>query len=329
MSDEYDEKEDAVVEYTPPADKQPNVAPRPAQAVTAPRFAPVQAEMGTASAAAIAREMQMVEMQARMAVSNPRHEDTIVGQVLTNFARRDLAEKAMYSIPIAGSSRPVTGPSVHMAKELARMWGNVIYGSYVVDDFPERRTVKGWAWDLETNVRVEADQTFAKMVERKVAGKTQFMPADERQLLTLTNNNAAKVVRNVILQVLPDHIKRKAMQTARKALSEEIKKNPDQFRDDLVVAFTRVGVKGKDIEDLVGKPIKQIKDEATITYLRGCYTRMVEGSDSWHDILAERAEQSGVAGPPPRNAAELRAAIAKKAAETKGEPKKEGDGESS
>ena len=313
MSDEHYPEEDGMVEYVPPQPAGGRVVVRaePQQAIQAaqPQF-PV-ASMSAVGAGLIAEKMQMIQLQATLAQANPRHEDTVVQRVLESCQRREFAEKALYSFPVAGSRQPVSGPSIVMAQELANAWGNLIYGVQIIEDTPEKRTIRAWAWDLERNVKPEADVTFAKMVERKNNGRTEFRPANEREVVMLTNANGSKAIRNMILRLLPDSLKRKAVAAVRETMVQEIAENPDLFRDKLVAKFGAMGIAPKEIEALVGKPIKAIKDTADAVYLRGVYTRLVDGSSSWHDVLVERAEELGIAeGPAPRNAAELRTRVA-------------------
>jgi hypothetical protein len=61
-----------------------------------------------------------------------------------------LANRAFYSVPNRGN-----GPSVHLARELARIWGNLDYGVKELrrDDAAGESEVLAFAWDQQTNVR--------------------------------------------------------------------------------------------------------------------------------------------------------------------------------
>jgi len=327
MSDEHYPEDEAVVEYTPPKGQVAPRDPLPTRTINVPQPQFPVAAISAAGASVIAEKIQMLQMQATLAMQNPRHEDTVLARVMDICRRKEFAEKALYSFPVSGARAPVSGPSIVMARELANAWGNLIYGVQIIEDTPEKRTIRAWALDLERNVRPEDDTTFFKVVERKVSGKTVFREANEREVLMLHNANASKAIRNQILKMIPDHIKRMAVALVRKTMVEEITANPEVFRDKLIASFGTQGIQPKDIEDMMGRPIKAMSGTADAVYLRGVYTRLVDGSATWHDILAERAEELGLEGPPPRNAKDLREQVTKMAGAAKDPAKKKGAGD--
>ena len=84
---------------------------------------------------------------AEMAASR----EAAYNRILQDCQRISLAEKAMYEYPRGG--QVITGPSIHLARTLARGWGNVDAGFKVLEQTAKESTVMAYCWDLETNYR--------------------------------------------------------------------------------------------------------------------------------------------------------------------------------
>jgi hypothetical protein len=293
------------------------VAPRGAGAMApgeVPQGARGLMDGNSQTASMVAASMATVELQMKMAMSFPRDLDMVVHQIAQACKNPEFAKSAIYAYPRGKTT--VTGPSIKMAEELSRHWGNINSGFYVVNDTPSQRTVRAWAWDMQTNVRKEMDVSFGKLIQRNVNGVTQWLEPDERDLLQLTNNNAKRGVRNVILALIPNQVQRDALSWCRQTLRASDAKDPDVMRKSLITSFASIGVKPDVVRDLAGKALDEITlpaDEKTVEYLRGIYNRMKTGEASLADLVAERAQELGVEGPAPRTAAELRKRINQKA----------------
>src|SRR3954470_15708195 len=98
------------------------IAERPAAAAQVP--APQFIGQGTA----IEQSRAMAEVQAMIVIAQncPRSIQTAVAAMRETCAQKALADRAFFKFPRGGST--VSGPSVHLARELARIWGNVTYG---------------------------------------------------------------------------------------------------------------------------------------------------------------------------------------------------------
>lgn len=251
--------------------------------------------------------MATVELQMRMAMSFPRRPDDIHGLVAVSCANPEFADVALYSFPKGGTT--VSGPSVKLAEEMARHWGHVNSGFFVVMDSEDQRTIRAWAWDLQTNYRRDSDITFAKKVQRRRNGQTVWETPDEKDLQMLTMAKAAVGVRNMLLALMPDQLKRDAVSWCRQTLQKKDATDPEAFKKKMIATFARLGVTPGTIADLIGKDIGSLRspaDDATVEYLRGIRNRLDRGEANLHDIIAERAEQLGVKGPAPQSSSELR-----------------------
>jgi hypothetical protein len=72
-------------------------------------------------------------------------------------SQKGLAERAFFRYSRGGSQ--ITGPSVHLARELARCFGNVQYGIAELrrDDEHGESEMQAFAWDVQTNTRATDD----------------------------------------------------------------------------------------------------------------------------------------------------------------------------
>ena len=65
---------------------------------------------------------------------------------------KDTAQSCGYALPRGG--KPITGPSVHLAKIIAQQYGNLRAEAKVVEITDKQVVSRGTAWDLENNYAV-------------------------------------------------------------------------------------------------------------------------------------------------------------------------------
>ena len=147
------------------------------------------------------REAQEVQVAMVAAKRFPRDEVAAYNRILSDCQRQSLAEKAMYEFPRGGQI--VTGPSVHLAKTLARCWGNIDSGFKVLEQGPKESTVMAYCWDLETNYRETKVFTVQHVRETK---KGTYPLTDPRDIYELIANQAARRERSCILSVIPGDV---------------------------------------------------------------------------------------------------------------------------
>jgi hypothetical protein len=238
------------------------------------------AELQTTSAAALAR--YEIESAIIIALRNPRNELAGYSRLLAACERPSFADGVAYSFPRGGST--VTGPSVNLAREAARCFSNVRYGVDIVRDDDETRVLRGWSWDMETNVKIAQDDEFKKVVQRKRDGVTQWVVPDERDLRELTNRRGAILERNCILKLIPtdwiEDAMAKAAETRRKSTSAD----PEAARKKLVLAFGEIGVTVDDLEKKLGHTVAQCTP-AEVDTLRTIYRSIRDGNSSWYEYV--------------------------------------------
>ena len=236
------------------------------------------------------------EIQGALVMAHrlPRDEDTAFVKLMKATNRKKFAELAEYSFPRGNTT--VTGPSVNIAREAARCWGNIRWGLDLIRDDNETRTIRGWAWDLETNTYVSADDHFRKLIQRrsKQGGGTQWVKPDERDLRELTNRHGSILVRNCLLQLIPRDIIDSALDACRATVQKDVEEDPEAARKRLFLAFSELGVMKSMLEKYLGHPIEECSPKE-IAELRTIYTSIRDGNSKWTDYSAS-PDPKGKAG---------------------------------
>jgi hypothetical protein len=255
-----------------------------------------------------ASAMAEIRLAMQMAIDRPRNEDHAIGKVMKVCKRHAFAEKGVYRFP--RGDKEIVGASIKLAEEMAKAWANLRWGFTVVMDEGVKRTVRGWAWDLENNSKKEVDLTFDKLIYRKRGG---WIEPDERDLLELTNRNASKATRNAILSLLPWDMVQDAIAECKRTILDGIKKDPDAARKSMIAAFQLdLGISAAELTAFIGHPMEQLRPEK-IAELRGIYSAIKGQETTWQDVVGKAAVTAGLEGAAPGTAAELRQRVREKA----------------
>jgi len=162
------------------------------------------AQRGPSSEATqIEQTRAIAQVQGALIVAQQRPRDSIGAKNRMEEAcsTKEMAELAFYRYQ-RGSSQ-ISGPTIHLATEIARCWGNIDYGVSELsrDDIKGESEMLAYAWDLEVNNRVT--NTFIVPHKRdKRSGPTQL--TDLRDIYENNANAAARRLRECILRVLPN-----------------------------------------------------------------------------------------------------------------------------
>ena len=115
------------------------------------------------------------------------------------------AQSCGYALPRGG--KPITGPSVHLAKLIVSNWGNMRAEAKVVQITDKQVISRGTCWDLENNVATAFE------VRRSIIGKGGKRFSDD--MITVTGNAANSIAyRNAVFSVIPKAIIDKVYQAA-------------------------------------------------------------------------------------------------------------------
>lgn len=214
-----------------------------------PSAAPARVGQGTA----VEQSRAVAEVQAAIVVAQqcPRNITAAIAEMQQICRRKALADKAFYSFPRSGST--VSGPTVQLARELARCWGNVNYGLIEMrrDDEYGESEMQAFAWDVEKNIRVSS--TFIVPHRRDTSNGAKKL-TDMRDIYESNANNGARRVREQIFAVLPGWFVDEAVETCRKALADGGGVPLPQRIAKAVKAFEGIGVHVDRIETKLGRP---------------------------------------------------------------------------
>jgi DNA-binding XRE family transcriptional regulator len=153
-------------------------------------------------ATAVEQSRAVAEVQAAIVVAQqcPRDITRAERAMRQSCGQKSLAERAFYSYPRAGET--ITGPSVQLARELARCFGNVQYGISELrrDDGFDQSEMLAFAWDVETNTR--SSTTFIVPHKRDTKKGVKVL-TDMRDIYENNANNGARRLREMIFAILP------------------------------------------------------------------------------------------------------------------------------
>ena len=143
-------------------------------------------------------ERANVDSQVATAKRYPRDiRRSIDNSVVMATMNQETAQSCSYALPRGG--KPITGPSVHLAKIIVSNWGNMRTEAKVVQITDKQVISRGTCWDLETNV------ASAFEVRRSIIGKNGQRFSDD--MITVTGNAANSIAyRNAVFAVIPKAI---------------------------------------------------------------------------------------------------------------------------
>lgn len=267
---------------------------------------PVEAEgLGIIQVDAV--ERANVDSQVATAKMYPRNlKRSVDNSIAMAVMDMETAQSCSYALPRGG--KPITGPSVHLAKILVSNWGNMRTEAKVVMVTDKQVISRGTAWDLETNV------ASAFEVRRSILGRNGQRFTDD--MITVTGNAANSIAyRNAVFAVIPKPITDKVYKAAQGLITGDLSDEAALIkrRTGAIKFFNdEYGIAEEEVVKLCGKQtVNQIKAE-DIALLLGVQTSLKDGDTTVEDIMKPIRESKEVK-------AEKLTAAANAAAESKKE----------
>jgi hypothetical protein len=161
-----------------------------------------------------------------------------------------LAERAFYRY--RRSDKIVSDASIHLARELARCWGNIDYGIAELrrDDLARQSEMKAWSWDQETNARPST--TFIVPHERDREGKR--VPLDSlRDVYENNANMGGRRVRQMIFAILPVWFVEEAKTRCRATITRGDGRPLEDRIATMIERFAGLGVTADQIDQRLGR----------------------------------------------------------------------------
>lgn len=207
-------------------------------------------DIGQATAIEQSRAVAEVQAAVLVAQQRPRNKAAAVEEMRDATAQMAVAAKAYFRY--RRGSENVTGPSIHLARELARCWGNIDYGVKELrrDDAKGESEMLAHAWDMQTNAR--ASTTFVVPHTRDTKQGTKKL-TETRDIYENNANAAARRLREQVLAVLPTWFVEEAKANCDRTLEGGGGKPLAQRIADATRMFDALGVTVAQIEAKLGR----------------------------------------------------------------------------
>lgn len=227
-----------------------------------------------------ALERANVDSQVATAKQYPRNiRRSIDNSMVMATMDAETAQSCGYALPRGG--KPVTGPSVHLAKIIVSNWGNMRTEAKVVQITDKQIISRGTAWDLETNV------ASAFEVRRSIVDKHGKRYSDD--MITVTGNAANSIAyRNAVFAVIPKAVVDKVYKAAQKAITGDLSDEEKlvKRRSEAINYFNDIwGISEEEVIKLCDKQtVNQIKAEE-IALLLGMAQSLKDGDTSVEELM--------------------------------------------
>lgn len=212
---------------------------------------PSNNQLGQATAIEQSRAAAEVHAAVLIAQQCPRDMQAAIAEMRSSCQQTALAERAFYAFPRGGET--VSGPSVYLARELARCWGNVQYGVAELrrDDVAGESEMQAFAWDVQANTRNSA---IFIVPHRRDTKKGVKALVDMRDVYENNANNGARRVRESIFNILPVWFVEEAKTLCHKTLKAGGGEPLAKRIANIIKAFADIGVSSEQLERKLDRP---------------------------------------------------------------------------
>ncbi len=227
-----------------------------------------------------ALERANVDSQVATAKQYPRNiKRCIDNSIVMATMDAETAQSCGYALPRGG--KPITGPSVHLAKIIVSNWGNMRTEAKVVQITDKQIISRGTAWDLEANV------ASAFEVRRSIIDKYGKRYSDD--MITVTGNAANSIAyRNAVFSVVPKAVVDKVYKSAQNFITGDLSDEEKlvKRRNEAVNYFNdEWGITEEEVVKLCGKKtINQVKVDE-IALLLGMAQSLKDGDTTIEELM--------------------------------------------
>lgn len=209
----------------------------------------------------------------------PRNEARAYEKIMESCKRKSFAQASSFAFPRGKTT--VQGPTIRLAEELARCWGNLDFGIRELSQQDGFSEMEAYCWDLETNTK--SSQRFTVQHKIQLKDKSMSVLTDPRDIYERTANDGARRLRARILAVLPPDIVEAAIKACEATRRSEKSAEPltDQVRK-IVASFEQIGVKVAHIEERLNKKLDEVLQDDVHT-LRDIYRSIRDGHTKARD----------------------------------------------
>lgn len=250
------------------------------------------AESANIGAVSIEQERAIAEAQGQLIIAKrfPRDEFAAHEKLMRSCGLHSLASVAFYNVPRAGGS--VSGPSIRLAEEIARVYGNFEYGHKELSRSEGKSEVVVYAWDKENNNFSTRQITVMHVLDYndKKTGQKMSRPLhDQKDIDDKIANIAAKQMRGRILALLPKWMVEEAVQKCRQTLAgNSIEPLDNQIRR-LMQAFATHGVTTAHVKEFIGCEVSEITSDQLVDLI-GVYNSINDGGMKASEFFGAKQE---------------------------------------
>ena len=225
-------------------------------------------------------EKANVDVQVATAKQFPRNVTrAIQNSIVMATIDPETAQMMRYALPRGG--KPITGPSVHLAKLIVSNWGNVRAEAKVVQITDSQVVSRGTCWDLENNVATAIE------VRRNIKGKNGQRFSDD--MITVVGNAANSIAfRNAVFSTIPKAVTDKVYRAAQECITGDLSDEAKllQKRTNCLKFFNdEYGITEEEVIKLCGKQtVNQIKAEE-IALMLGIYQSLKDGDTTVEEVM--------------------------------------------
>ena len=225
-------------------------------------------------------EKANVDVQVSTAKQFPRNVTrAIQNSIVMATIDPETAQMMRYALPRGG--KPITGPSVHLAKLIVSNWGNIRAEAKVVQITDSQVVSRGTCWDLENNVATAIE------VRRNIKGKGGQRFSDD--MITVVGNAANSIAfRNAVFSVIPKAVTDKVYRAAQECITGDLSDEAKllQKRTNCLKFFNdEYGITEEEVIKLCGKQtVNQIKADE-IALMLGIYQSLKDGDTTVDEVM--------------------------------------------
>jgi len=232
----------------------------------------------------IESQRAIAEAQGKLIIAQrfPRNTNYAAAEILTACRYKSLAEEAFYSYSRGGET--IGGPSIRLAEEIARCWGNIEYGIRELSQADGVSEMEAFAWDLQTNT-ISSQKFTVKHIRDKKSG-TGTTLTSQRDIYELTANMGGRRLRARILAVIPKWLIAEATAECRKTLAGDNTVPIAERVRKMIAAFAKHGVTPQHLEARLRKGLDAVLPDDLVD-LQGIHTSLKDGQSTasdWFDL---------------------------------------------
>lgn len=248
-----------------------------------------------AGAVSIEVERAVAEARGKMQLAKmfPRDLTRAHAELMQACKSPSFAAAAFYNVPRGQGS--VSGPSIRLAEEVARVVGNFQYGHRELSRDDKKSEVEVFAWDVENNNLSTRQITVMHVIDTKQGPKAC---RDQKEIDDKISNVASKQLRGRILALVPKWLLEDAVAACKLTLTGG-NDEPIAVRvRRMTQAFAKYGVTTEHLAAYLGHKLDEVMLDELVD-LQGVFNAIKEGvpPSDFFGVKDEPATEQAAAEP--------------------------------